>query len=51
MAKRVERGRLEMRIPVKLLERIDAYQEKEQLPSRTQAVTELLRKSLEQAGC
>ena len=51
MPTRIERGRLELRVPVTLLARLDAYQEKEQVASRTQAVIELLRRALAQAGC
>ena len=47
----VTKERLEMRVPAKLLERVDAYQTREQIPTRTQAVMDLLRRALDQAGC
>jgi metal-responsive CopG/Arc/MetJ family transcriptional regulator len=50
MAPKVERGRLEIRIPVKLLARIDAFQAAHDIPTRTMAVLELLRRALEQVG-
>lgn len=50
MAQKMELGRLEVRIPLKLLERLDAYQLAHDIPTRTTAVLELLRKALEQEG-
>ncbi len=44
--KKVERERLEIRIPVGILEKIDKYQEENDIPTRTSAVLELIRKGL-----
>lgn len=42
-----EKERVEIRMPKFILEKIDAYQEKNGLPTRTAAVLELIRKGLE----
>jgi len=40
------RTRIHLRLPEKLVEKIDAYQEENGLPTRTAAIIELLRKAL-----
>lgn len=47
--KHYEKTRFELRIPVALLARIDAYQEKNAIPTRTAAALELLRRALDDA--
>ncbi|MED4456200.1 hypothetical protein [Metabacillus fastidiosus] len=45
--KLIDRERVEIRFPVNILEKVDAYQEENMIPTRTAAILELIRKGLE----
>lgn len=44
----MRRERVEMRVPVQILQKIEAYQVKNGIATRTAAILELVRKGLEQ---
>ena len=47
--KHFEKQRFELRLPVALVNRVDIYQEKNAIPTRTAAMLELLRRALDEA--
>lgn len=49
MPKHFEKQRFELRLPIALAGRLDVYQEKNAIPTRTAAVLELLRRALDDA--
>lgn len=44
--KKIHRERLEIRVPIEILEKIDKYKEEQSIVTRTSAILELIRKGL-----
>ncbi|GAA3315604.1 hypothetical protein GCM10020331_010830 [Ectobacillus funiculus] len=44
---KIQRERLEIRVPIEILEKIDKYKEEQSIVTRTSAILELIRKRIE----